>query len=116
MLSPRINLEKVKKSIKYESVSNFIPVIISKNRVSIKNKPDWIEFHMPKEINNTANYYSIEINKDKAPKSFLIIIQDGDRIVNFKLDLMVKDPAPNRELTEFEKACGRISYTSVKYD
>ncbi len=115
MMPLRINLEKAKSSIKYESVSTFIPSLISKNRVSIRNKPDWIYFHVPKEINNKANYYSIEINRDKAPKAFTISILDGHRLLDFKLKLMVKDPAPNRKLTDFEKACGRISYASVKY-
>ncbi len=115
MTAPRINLEEAKNLIKYESVSTDIPSLYSKNRVSIRNKPDWIYFQAPKEINNKGNYYFIEINKDKAPKAFTISILDGPRLLDFKLKLMVKDPAPNRELSEFEKACWKIPYSYIKY-
>jgi hypothetical protein len=114
-LSPRVELDEAKESIEYESVSTFIPTLLSREEVSIKNKPDWIYFHAPKEINNKVNYYSIELRKSKAPKVFTLSILVGSRLLELKLKLAVKDPAPNRKLTEFEKACGRISYSSVKY-
>ena len=52
ILSPIIELEKAKESIEYESVSSFIPNLVSKKKVSIKNQPKWIYLNSPKEINS----------------------------------------------------------------
>ena len=114
--TPRINLDIAKKSIELESVSKSIPTLATKELITIKEKPNWLILHKPKTISKKENYYSIEIIKEKIPKSFEVAIQQGNKVITLKVKLMAKDPKPHRELTDFEKSCWRIPYSSIKYN
>ncbi len=114
--APTINLDKAKKSVELESVSRSILTLVTKELITIKEKPNWLILHKPKIISNKENYYSLEVIKDKFPKNFQVAIQKENKLITLKVKLMAKDPKPNRELTEFEKSCGRIPYSSIKYN
>ena len=88
--APTINLDKAKKSVEFESVSRSILTLVTKELITIKEKPNWLILHKPKTISKKENYYSIEIIKDQFPKNFEVSIQKGNKLITLKVKLMTK--------------------------
>lgn len=115
-MAPRIEIEKAKSRIEYKSENNDIPTLVSDKRILFKERPSWIWLDEPrKEQLQGPYYYIIKATKNLANKSFKIYIEDPDKTIELDVSLNMQDPTPFRKLTEFEKACGKLPFSSTIY-